>query len=153
MAGSGLDDQEPLVPSVKYISYRPANLRNTKNAGGVDVTESGVSTNETSKHKDKNIVWVEDGGGAPDAVATKSLDISVGGLGGVGGLENVFKIAEIDVVSGKSLDVLVGDLGGISKIGEMDTVAAKSSDISVGSLRGVESLEGATKSAIMVIKR
>ena len=50
MAELGPDDQEPLVPSVEHIAYRPANLGNAKNAGGVNVTGSGVSTHETGEH-------------------------------------------------------------------------------------------------------
>lgn len=152
MAESGPDDQEPLVPSVKHIGYKPANLENTKNAGDVNVMESRVSANKTGKHMDKNIE-VEDEFGAPDTVATKSSDISIRGLGGVEGSEDTFKIAEIDTVAAKSLDISVGGLGGTSKIAKTDIVATKSLDLLVRGSRGVGSLEGATKSATTITKR
>ncbi len=152
MAGSGSNDQELLLPFVEHIGYKPANLGNVKNVGGVNVTESEVSANETGKYIDKS-KEVEDGIGAPDAVATKSSDISVGDWGGVGGLGGASKIAEMDAVAAKSLDVLVRGSGSASKIVEMDAVAAKSSDVSVGGLEGVGSLGSTTKSATMIIER
>ncbi len=130
MAGSGLDDQKPLVLSIEHIGYKLANLGNAKNAGGVDVIKSGVSANETGEHMDESIE-VEDGVGAPDAVTTKSSDISVWGLGGVGGLGGASKIAETDAVTVKSSDILVEGLGGASKIAKTDGVAAKSLDVLV----------------------
>lgn len=109
MAGSGPDDQEPLLPSVEHIGYKSANLGNAKKAGGVDMTESGVSANKTGNHMDESME-VEDGIRAPDTVPTKSLNISVGGLGGIGGLGGASKIAKTDAVPAKSSDILVGGL-------------------------------------------
>lgn len=96
---------------------------------------------------------VEDGVGVPDAIATKSSDISVGGLGGIEDLGNAFKIAETDVVAAKSLDASVGGLGGAFKIAETDAVAAKSSDVSVGGLGSIGSLRGTTKSMTIITER
>ncbi len=149
IAASGPDNQEPLKLSIKYISYKPANLRNAKNASGIDMTESGVSVNKTGKHMDESV----EGFGALDAVATKSLNVFVGGLRDVRGSENTFKITDTDIVAVKSLDISVEGLGGDFKIAKTDTVAAKSSDILVGGLGGIGSLEDITKSAIIIIKR
>ncbi len=124
MAGLGPDDQEPLIPSVKHIGYKLANLGNAKNAGGVNMTESGVSANKTGEYMDESME-VEDRVRAPDAVTTKSLDISVGGLGGVGGLGSASKIAETDAVTAKSSDVSIRGLRGASKIAETDVVTTK----------------------------
>lgn len=81
-------------------------MGNAKNAGDVDITRSKVYTNEIGKYKNKSME-VENGDEAPDAVAAKSLNISIGGLGNIEGLKDIFKITEMDVVTGKSLDVLV----------------------------------------------
>ncbi len=137
---------------MEHIGYKPANLKNAKNTGGVYVTESRMSANETAKHINKSIE-VEDGVRVPDAIVTKSLDIFIESLGGVEDSEGAFKIAEMDAIATKSLDVLVGGLGGVFKIVEIDTVISKSLDVSIGGLGGVSSLGGATKSMTMITKR
>ncbi len=152
MAGSGPDDQEPLVPTVEHIGYKSANLGNVKNTGGVNMTESGVSANETGKHMDESME-VKDRVGTLDAVATKSSDIYVRGLGGVGGSGSASKIAETDAVTAKSLDILVGGLKGAFKIVEIDAVTAKSLNVSVGGLGDISSLRGATKSIMTITER
>lgn len=115
---------------MKHIGYRPANLEDTKNASGVNVTGSGISTNKTGKPKDKSME-VEDRAGAPDAVAANSSDISVRGLVGIGGLKSAFKIAETDAIANKSSNVLVGGLEDASKMTETDAVAARTLDVLV----------------------
>ncbi len=152
MAGLGLDNQELLVLSVEYIGYRPAKLRNTKIVGDIDMTETGVSANETGKYNDKSME-IEDGVGAPDTVAAKSSDVSVESLRGVKGLESVSKITKTNTVATKSLDILVGGFKDASKITKTDIIAAKSLDVLVGGFKSAWSLESATKSAMMVIKR
>lgn len=152
MAGSSPNNQESLLLSVEYIGYKPTNLRNAKNAGGIDMTESEVSANESDKHMNESIE-VEDRVKTSDAVVIKSLNVSVGGLTGVKSSRDTSKITKMDAITAKSLDISVGGLKGVSKIVETDIVIAKSSDISVGGLKNVGSLGGATKSAMTITKR
>lgn len=152
MAGSGADDQELLVPSVGYINYKPTNLGNTKNVDSVNVTQSGVSTNKIGKHMDKSME-IEDKVKAPDVVATKRLNISVGSLEDVGSLRYAFKIAETDVVTAKSLNISVKGLGDTSKITETDAVAIQSLDVSIKDLRDIGNLGDAIKSVTTIIER
>ena len=116
------------------------------------MTGSEMSAHETSKHKDESIE-VEDGAAAPDAVVAKSLDILVRDVGDVEALGNAFKIAKIDAVAAKSLDISVGGLEDTSKTAKTDAVATKSLDVSVGGSGGVGSLGSATKNAIIVTER
>lgn len=91
MAGSGLNNQELLLPFVEHIGYKPANLGNKKNVGSVNGTKSGVSTNETGKYMDES-KKVEDGVGVLDAVAIKSSDISIRDLGGIEAWEVLLRL-------------------------------------------------------------
>lgn len=146
------DDHEPLIASVQHISDKPVILGNAKKTGGIYMTESIMISNKTDKHKNKGIE-IKDRARAPDTVNAKSLDVFVGGLGGVEDLKHTFKIAKTDRIAAKSLDVLVRGLEDTFKIAEIDTVTTISSDISVESLEGIGSLGGTMKNVIMVIKK
>lgn len=146
IAGQTLDNQELLVLSIEHIGYKPANLGNAKNADGIDIIESGVSTNKTGKYMDESIE-VKDKVEIFDIITTKSLDISVGVS------ESTFKIRKINIITVKNLDVLVGDQRSTSKIAEINIIVAKNSDISVKSLGDIGSLENATKSMTIITER
>lgn len=111
-----------------------------------------MSANKMGEHKDEGME-VEDGTGVLDAVVAKSLDIYIRALGGVEGSGGAFKIAETDTVATKNLDVSVGGLESTFKIAKTDIIIAMSSDILVRGLGNIKSLRDTTKIAMMVTKK
>lgn len=77
--------------------------------------ETKVSAHKTVKHNGQNME-VENRARGLNAIAAKSSNISLRGLGGVGSLGSLFKITKIDVIVTKSLDISVEGLRSASKI-------------------------------------